>query len=294
MPGLGLAYPDLVAHKPDLVMISACLNGQTGPHRDYPGFGGQGSALAGFNYLTGWPDREPVGPFGTITDSLAPRFSAAALAAALLRRRRTGQGAYLDLSQVEAGIYVLSPWLIGYQLTGEAATRMGNRAPGCVPHGVFPTRGEDRWIAIAVRSEPAWAELAAAAGLSRPEWAALDGRLAAIDEVEAAVAAWTADQDVAELAARLQATGVEAVPVADFGDASADPQLRARAHFVALDHPVLGPGEYERNGIRVSGAPSGYERPSPLLGQHTDEVLAEVLGLTDAEIGRLHDGGAID
>jgi crotonobetainyl-CoA:carnitine CoA-transferase CaiB-like acyl-CoA transferase len=89
MPGLGLAYADLVEHKPDLVMISACLNGQTGPHRDYPGFGGQGAALAGFNELTGWPDREPVGPYGTITDSLAPRFSAAALAAALLRRRRT-------------------------------------------------------------------------------------------------------------------------------------------------------------------------------------------------------------
>ena len=80
MRGLGLAYDDLVGDKPDLVMISACLNGQTGPHRDYPGFGGQGAALSGFNYLTGWPDREPIGPFGTITDSLAPRFVATALA----------------------------------------------------------------------------------------------------------------------------------------------------------------------------------------------------------------------
>ncbi len=293
MRGLGLAYDDLVAHKPDLVMLSACLNGQTGPHRDYPGFGGQGSALAGFNFLTGWPDREPVGPFGTITDSLAPRFSAAALAAALLRRRRTGRGAHLDLSQVEAGIYALSPWLIDYQVTGGAKARMGNRAPGCVPHGVFPARGEDRWIAIAVRSEPAWANLAAIAGLVRPRWATLEGRLADVDAVEAAVAAWTADQDAEDLAARLQATGVEAVPVADFGDAAADPQLRTRGHFVALDHPVLGPGEYERNGIRVSGAPCGYERPSPLLGQHTDEVLTELLGLTDREIGRLRGAGAI-
>ena len=85
-------------------MISTCLNGQSGPERHYPGFGGQGSALAGFNHLTGWPDREPVGPHGTITDSLAPRFVATALAAGLLYRRRTGRGIYLDVSQVEAAI----------------------------------------------------------------------------------------------------------------------------------------------------------------------------------------------
>jgi crotonobetainyl-CoA:carnitine CoA-transferase CaiB-like acyl-CoA transferase len=81
--------------------------------------------------------------------------------------------------------------------------------------------------------------------------------------------------------------------VADFGDANADPQLRARGHFVAFDHPVLGPGEYERNGFRVSGAPRQYRRPSPLLGQHTDEVLGEVLGLDPATVTRLREAGAI-
>ncbi len=293
MPGLGLAYADLVEHKPDLVMISACLNGQTGPHRDYPGFGGQGAALAGFNQLTGWPDREPVGPFGTITDSLAPRFSAAALAAALLRRRRTGQGAYLDLSQVEAGVYALSPWLVEYQATGVARARMGNRSVDVVPHGVFPCAGDDRWIALAVYNEPEWATLAAEAGLARPEWASLERRRADIDAVEAALADWTAGQDAGALAERLQGVGLEAVPVADFADASADPQLRARGHYVALDHPVLGPGEYERNGVRISGAPCGYLAPSPTLGQHTDEVLNEVLSLGDAEIARLRESGAI-
>jgi len=293
MPGLGLAYADLVEHKPDLVMISACLNGQTGPHRDYPGFGGQGAALAGFNHLTGWPDREPVGPYGTITDSLAPRFSAAALAAALLRRRRTGQGTYLDLSQVEAGVYALSPWLVEYQVTGEARGRMGNRADRYAPHGVFPCAGDDRWIVVAVYTEPEWAQLAAEAGLARPEWADVRGRLTDVDALEAAVASWTSGQDADTLADRLQGLGIEAVPVADFGDASTDPQLRTRGHYVALDHPVLGPGEYERNGIRVSGAPCGYLAPSPTLGQHTDEVLAEVLGLADPEITRLREAGAI-
>jgi crotonobetainyl-CoA:carnitine CoA-transferase CaiB-like acyl-CoA transferase len=294
MPGLGLSYADLVEHKPDLVMISACLNGQTGPHRDYPGFGGQGAALAGFNELTGWPDREPVGPYGTITDSLAPRFSAAALAAALLRRRRTGQGAYLDLSQVEAGVYALSPWLVELQVEGEAKTRMGNRSETYVPHGVFPCKGDDRWIALAAYTEPEWATLATAAGLARSEWSTLAQRQADVDAVETALAGWTSTRDALELATFLQGQGIEAVPVADFADASADPQLRARGHFVALDHPVLGPGEYERNGTRVSGAPSGYRAPSPTLGQHTDEVLADVLGLSDADIGRLREAGVVD
>lgn len=296
MPGLGLAYADLVEHKPDLVMISACLNGQTGPHRDYPGFGGQGAALAGFNYLTGWPDREPVGPFGTITDSLAPRFSAAALAAALLRRRRTGQGAYLDLSQVEAGIYALSPWLVDHAVTGRTKGRNGNRSERAVPHGVFPCVGDDRWIALVARSDDEWAalaELAGAAGLARPEWSDAAGREADVDAVEAAVGAWTAGEEAAALAERLQSVGLEAVPVADFGDASADAQLRVRGHYVALEHPVLGPGEYERNGFRVSGAPCGYGHASPTLGQHTDEVLREVLGLSGTEIGRLRTDGAI-
>ena len=108
MRGLGLAYDDLVADKPDLVMISACLNGQTGPHRDYPGFGGQGAALSGFNYLTGWPDREPIGPFGTITDSLAPRFVATALGgrAAAPPPDRRGRVRRLEPSRVRGVVAV--------------------------------------------------------------------------------------------------------------------------------------------------------------------------------------------
>ena len=292
LAALGLGYPDLVAHVPDLVMLSVGLHGQTGPRRDQTG-DDQGPALAGFDGLTGWPDREPVEPFGTVTDSLAARFSAAALAAALLRRRRTGRGTYLDLSQVEAGVHALSPWLVEYQVTGEARDRMGNRADRYAPHGVFPCAGEERWIVIAVYTEPEWAVFAGESGLARPGWADVRGRLADLDALEAAVADWTAGLEAIELATRLQGLGVEAVPVADFGDVSEDPQLRARGHYVALDHPVLGPGEYERNGIRVSGAPCGYLSPSPLLGQHTDEVLTEILGLETAEVARLRETGVV-
>ncbi len=140
MRSFGLDYASMGSEKPDLVMVSSCLQGQTGPHKDYPGFGGQGSALGGYNLLTGWPDREPVGPYGTITDSLAPRFVASALCAGLLYRRRTGRGVHLDVAQVEAAVYSLSPWVLDYDVNGHVGSRQGNRSERAVPHRRVPVR----------------------------------------------------------------------------------------------------------------------------------------------------------
>ncbi len=169
MRGFGLDYASLAADKPSLVMVSSCLQGQTGPHRDYPGFGGQGSALGGYNILTGWPDREPIGPFGTITDSLAPRFVATALAAGLLYNRRTGKGVYLDVSQAEAAVYSLSPWIADYTVNGRIGTRQGNRSQRFSPHGVFPCKGDDRFVAIACLDDEDWVKLAGVLGIDARE-----------------------------------------------------------------------------------------------------------------------------
>jgi crotonobetainyl-CoA:carnitine CoA-transferase CaiB-like acyl-CoA transferase len=294
MKGFGLDYDTLAADKPDLVMVSACLNGQTGPHRDYPGFGGQGAALSGYNALTGWPDREPVGPYGTITDSLSPRFVATALAAGLLYRRRTGKGAYLDVSQVEAAVYTLSPWLLDWTSARLLTQRDGNRSRRAAPHGAFPCEGEDRWVAVAAWDDEAWARLASEIGLDDPSLARLSARLGRVEEVERALSAWTAQRSPGEAAARLQAIGVEAVPVQDFGDVYSDPQLEARGHYMTLENPVVGPGPYERNGFRFSDAGGGYARSGPTLGQDNEYVLSELLGLGAAEIGRLREEGAVE
>jgi crotonobetainyl-CoA:carnitine CoA-transferase CaiB-like acyl-CoA transferase len=290
MRSFGLDYDMLSESKPDLVMLSACLLGQTGPHRNYPGFGGQGSALSGYNFLTGWPDREPVGPYGTITDSLAPRLSAAALAAALLYHRRTGRGVYLDLSQVEAAAWTLTPWLVDDEVRG----RDGNRSRQAVPHGAFPCAGDDRWVAIAVWDDAEWARLAQVIGLDDPKLAGFADRIERVEEVEAAVAAWTSSRDPLEVAEQLQGLGIEAVPVADFGDVFGDPQLDFRQHFVELEHPKLGPGAYEHNGFRLSDAPARYDRPGPVLGEHNDDVLGGILGLSAAERQALAVEGALD
>jgi crotonobetainyl-CoA:carnitine CoA-transferase CaiB-like acyl-CoA transferase len=294
MRGFGLDYDSIAQIKPDLVMISACLNGQTGPHRDYPGFGSQGAALSGYNWLTGWPDREPVGPFGTITDSLAPRYVAAALGAGLLYRRRTGRGVYLDLSQVEAGIWTLSPWILDYAQGGVIGMRDGNRSPRAVPHGAFLCTGDDRWVAIAAWTDDEWTRLAAIIGVDDARLDHLDARLARIDEVEAAVGAWTRTRSREEVATILQQAGIEAVPVHDFGDIHDDPQVAAREHFVELEHPVTGPSFYERNGFRLSDAPSGYGRSGPTLGQDNEWVLGEVLGLSADEQEQLRADGALE
>jgi len=274
MRGFGMDYETLAAARPDLVMLSACLQGQTGPHRDYPGFGGQGAALSGFNILTGWPDREPLGPYGTITDSLAPRFAAAALAAALLYRRRTGRGVYLDLSQVECAAWSLSPWLLDYEINGRVTIRNGNASERATVHGVFPCAGEDRWVAIVAWDTDEAERLAKVVG----------------DDVEA----WTRERRADEVAQALQAAGIEAVPVADFGDAYADEQLEHREHFVRLRHPFMGDGAYERNGFRLSDAPSSYTRTSPTLGQDNATVLGGILGLSNAEQEQLAEEGALD
>jgi crotonobetainyl-CoA:carnitine CoA-transferase CaiB-like acyl-CoA transferase len=294
MKGFGLDYETLAAENPGLVMLSTCLNGQTGPHRDYPGFGGQGAALSGFNFLTGWPDRAPVGPHGTITDSLSPRYGAAVLAAALLRKRRTGQGCHLDLSQVEAAVFSLAPWITEYVAHNRIVERMGNRSLTTAPHGVYPAAGDDRWIVVAAHDDAMWARLAAVIGVDDPALSTAAQRLARVDDVDGFVAAWTRTRPALEAAELLQAAGVEAIPVADFGDVHDDPQLTGRGHFQPLDHPVLGPGLYEHSAFRINGRPAKYDRPGPTIGQHNVDVLCGILGLSESEVAALQSSGAVE
>jgi benzylsuccinate CoA-transferase BbsF subunit len=115
-----------------------------------------------------------------------------------------------------------------------------------------------------------------------------------VDEVETLVENWTRSRDAAEVAEALQAVGIEAVPVADLGDAWADPQLAHRGHFVTLTHPCMGECGYERNGFRLSDAPAGYDRTSPTLGEHNEMVLGDILGLSEAERRRLADEGVLE
>jgi crotonobetainyl-CoA:carnitine CoA-transferase CaiB-like acyl-CoA transferase len=291
MQRFGLDWESARRVNPRLVMASGCLFGQTGPQRSYPGFGGQGSAISGFNHLTGRPDGPAHGPYGTITDSLSPRYVAIAIAAALWRRARTGQGQYIDLSQIESAVYSLSELVVRYSAHGEVSGRRGNRHELVAPHGVFPCAGEDRWIAIAVWSDAEWRSLARAMG--DPPWArdarfdANAGRLAHADEVERRLAEWTRGFEPHALMERLQARGLEACAVQSFADLLEDPQLAWRGHWVPLRHVHLGELPFERSGFRLSGGSGRLRSPGPNLGEHDDAVLGELLGLSREERARL-------
>jgi benzylsuccinate CoA-transferase BbsF subunit len=293
----GLDYESLRADHDGLIMVSSCLFGQTGPQRMYPGFGGQGAALAGFNHLTGWPDRDAVGPYGTITDSLSPRYVALLITAALLQRDRSGEGQYIDVSQIETAVYSLSEMIVRCSANGEVIGRRGNSSDYAAPHGFYPCRGEDRWIAIAVMSDAEWRLLVAE--VDDPELAdasrfgSLAQRLAHCSEIDRRLAAWTQGFDAHELMLRLQAAGIEAGAVATIEDLLADPQLAARGHFETLWHDPLGELRFEHCGIRIAAAPARLRTPGPNLGEHTDAVLREQLEMDDDEIASLVERGVL-
>ena len=181
-------------------------------------------------------------------------------------------------------MWALSPWLLEYACNGRIVERDGNRSDRAVLHGAYPCAGDDRWVAVAAWDDDELARLAKVAELDA------EGNA----EVEDALSAWTSTRTPLEVADLLQAAGLEAVPVQDFGECFDDPQLRHRDHFVTLTHPFLGEGAYERNGFRLSDAPSGYARPAPTLGQDNDHVLGEILGLSSTDIGRLATDGVLE
>ena len=297
MKQFGLDYATLAARKPELVMLSSCLSGQTGSECLLAGYGTMGAALAGFGFVTGWPDRPPAAPFLAYTDYVAPRFATAALLAALDHRRRTGEGQHIDLSQAEASIHHLAPAIYEAGVNGRVMAARGNATPHHAPSGVYPARGDDRWIAIAAPDEATWRALDAEAArgwASDARFADAASRLAHAGALDAALGAWTAEREVAELEERLQARGVPAHRVATSRDCFEDPGLAARGHFVELEHPVVGRVPYESSRMRFSRTPARIGRAAPTLGQDNEHVLKGILGLSDEEITELVIAGAIE
>lgn len=287
MAAMGLGYDELSAINPSLIMLSSCVMGQSGPMANFAGFGNLAAAVAGFFDLTGWPDRAPAGPYMAYTDFTSPRFSTMAILAALDHRRRTGQGQYLDFSQMEAATHFLTPALLQRQAGEAKLTRAGNFDPDHAPHAVYPAAGVDRWIAVVCETDEQWQSLCVEmrrgdlAGLNTAE------RLARRGELDEVVGAWTARQDAAGLTSRLQAHGVPAHQVSDASDCWVDPQLVERAMFRWTPHPVARRVVVDQPPYRLSRSTGGYDWAGPTYGQHSHEVLHGILGYDDDRIADL-------
>jgi benzylsuccinate CoA-transferase BbsF subunit len=301
----GLDYASLGSERPELIMISSCLNGQTGPAAGLAGFGNTGAALAGFTHLGGWTDALPIGPFGPYTDYLAPRLALSTLLGALEVKDRTGVGCYLDVSQVEGGVYFLAAELAEYFATGRVAERLGNASLHHAPHGVYACRQEmglDRFLAIAVTDDCQWEALARLLGLAPVTgpptvapvpFATVSDRLSHQDEIDRAVAAWCRGQLVAEAETTLQALGIPAHRSANSEDFVTDPQLAHLGHLVRLSHAMVGETTVEGPRYRLEATPGRVERAAPLLGEHNVTVLRDLLGYADAQIEALVSCGAL-
>ena len=287
-----LDYDSLRTSRPDLIYLSMPMQGEDGPFREYVGFGSTISALSGLVAPSGLPGRRPVGTGTNYPDHIPnPGHALVALLAAIHRRRRTGRGGRIELSQLESTVNMMGPSVLNYSLSGEEPTTMGNRAVERCPQGVFRCRGADEWLALSVGDDEQWRRTAPVLGLGD---ASHDERFATFalrksheEELEALIEGVTADLDATELMARLQHEGVPASVVNTAADVFSDPVIVDRGYWRTLPHEVIGD-------VRVAGPPftwSGEDAtptaPAPLLGEHTLELWTSLLSRSAEEFEEL-------
>lgn len=283
MANWGLDYENLKAIRPDIVMVSLSAMGNTGPLRDYAGFGPTIQAFSGLTRLMSCPGGPPLGPGTAHADHVGALFACLALLGALEYRRKTGRGQYVDVSQVEAMASLL----------GDAFTP----AKGVAFQGAYRCKGDDRWCAIAVANDEEWRGFKKALG--SPSWAddkrfaASAGRLKNRQALDELVGDWTKEHTAEEVMSLLQEQGVAAGVVQSAADLAKDPQLKERGFFIELDHPRMGRTVSDASPVGLSDTPPRYSRPAPLPGQDNDYVYGQLLGLGKAEISKLKKQGII-
>ncbi len=292
---LGIGDDVLRATNPRIIVASLSGFGQTGPWRDYVAFAFPTEEVSGLAALTGVPDGPPVLQGQSVTDAMVGTMGTLAIVAALERRAVTGEGDVIDLSQIEVLTTYLGAELVQAQLTGNDPKRRGNVRPGLCPHDLYPCRPAGLWVAIAVRDDDEWRRLCAAIErddlANDPELATVAGREANRGRVDEAVATWTTLRDGTAIEAQLQEAGVPAAVAARASELSADEQLWSRGFFRILERPEVGAHPFPGPIVGLHATPAAIERPAPSYGQHTEEVLRDLLGLDADEIAALHAAG---
>ena len=286
---LGFGYEHVAVLNPAAVMLSSCMRGQTGPEAHHTGFGLHGACLGGFVAITGWPDRPPNAPWGAYTDFISPRYALSALGAALHHRNRTGQGQYIDLSQIEASIHFLAPLVLEYRDSGRVRTQAGLSSERAAPHGVYRTAGIERFCAVAVETHEQWEAL----GSVVPDLRRVGDRWAETAAADEILADWFAPRDGFEAAQELRAAGVPAYVALRASDFYADPNLVAREFFIELDHGAIGTMTFDGPVTLFSATPARPWRAGPMVGEHTQKVMSEILSFSNEEITALAATGAL-
>ncbi len=308
MRNWGIGYDVMRQLKPDIIYVSMAGFGHTGRHHHYTTMGPSAQALSGQTFLSGLPGKPPAGWGWSYLDDTGGMYGVMCVLTALHYRNATGQGQHVDLSQMTAGITLTGPAFLDRTVNGRQAGREsyppGNRmvwpgapltnnyrGPTVAPHNAYRTKGGEHndWCVIACFSDQEWQTLVDLMG--RPTWTAdakfgkLTGRLHHQEEMDEGIERWTQTLDKYELTEKCQAVGVRAMPVQSSEDrVEHDPQLKARGMYTELAHPFLGRRKVQGVPFKLSKTPAAIRSPAPLIGQHTPQVLQELLGLSQQEL----------
>ena len=295
---MGLAYEKLREFRSDLIMISMSGYGQYGPYRGYLGYGPPAAALSGFFHTMGYEGMGPMELGISYMDPNAGIFAAIAVMAALVHRKKTGQGQYIDQSQFETAVALIGEGLLQYEMTGRDPERAGNHDRIMSPHNTYKAAGDDnKWVSIAVGTEEEWRGLCAVMDQSAladdPRFATAVARKRNEKELDRIITQWTSNRDRWEVSRSLQAAGVAAIPSMSNKDLVSDEHLRERAYFVQLQHPEVDRRVHAGIPWRFGQAPGNIAGPAPLRGADTEAVLTDLLGYSREKIEQLRKAGAL-
>lgn len=288
----GLGYESLAAIKSDIIVVSLCLAGHTGPRSRTRGYAPIITALAGIDSLVGYHDEvAPCAMRFAYGDHVAALHGAFVMMAALVHRNRTGEGQYIDISQWEATTSLLGEALMDFSMNGRIQRPRGNRDPIMAPHGFYPCKGDDQWVSIAVGTEEEWSGFCQALG--NPSWTQdvrfgdWYNRVLNQDALDKLVGQWTENYSDYEVTEILQRSGVAAAPYMVSRDQYHDAHFRERGIFVEVDHSKSGTETFYGIPWKLSETPGEIHGSGPLLGQDNELVFKKILGMPEGEFNRL-------
>jgi crotonobetainyl-CoA:carnitine CoA-transferase CaiB-like acyl-CoA transferase len=292
---LGFSYEEVHRRRPSLILASISGYGADGPWGGRPGYDAVVQGEGGLMSITGSPDGPPFKVGASLVDVLAGMTAFQGILLALLRRQSTGEGARVEASLLESLLPTLTYQAATWLLAGQVPARLGNRHPSLAPYETF--EAADGHVIVGVGSEPLWRSFCAVLGRSDlaadPRFETNARRVASYDALRSVLAPLLHARTVDEWMSALTEAGIPCGRVRTVAEALENPQVAARSLLLDVDHPRAGPGRYVGSAIGLDGAGRGSRRPPPLLGQHTDEVLAEWLGLSPEQIADLRRGGVV-
>lgn len=297
----GFDYAAMKAIKPDIIYVSNCGFGHVGPYSRYKTWGPVVQAVCGLTFGSGLPDQPPAGWGYSYMDHGGAYYMAIAILLAIINKRRTGEGQWVDLACTEPGLALSGTAILDWTVNGRPTRRSGqphsNRStsPHMAPHGIYPCQGEDQWVAIACRDEEDWARLAGLSGGPIPSDLAswiLAERLANEDALDAVIGGWTSQQDKYELQGRLRAAGIPA-SVVQRPEERIEHDADTAGLWPLVSHSAMGEVRVDGLPVCFSATPGRIERGAPCLGEHNEDVFGRLLGLAPAEVAQLQAEGVI-